>query len=173
MIIVFTGNGKGKTTTALGQGLRAVGQGKRVVCYQFIKSKDYKTGEEETLKIFGNKFKLIKGGKGFVGILGDKLPRKVHKEAAESTLRAADKAIVSNKWDIVILDEVNVATKLKLLSPSSVLRTIKKKSPDKIIILTGRGAPDIFVRHADLCTYFIEVKHPFKKGVKARKGIEY
>ncbi len=173
MIIVFTGPGKGKTTTALGQGLRAMGQGKRVICYQFIKSKDYKTGEEETIKTFGDKFKLIKGGRGFVGILGDKLPRKVHEEAALSTLNEVQKAIASSKWDVVILDEVNVATSLKLINPSNVVKIIKQAPPEKIIILTGRGAPKIFIRHADLCTYFIEVKHPFKKGVKARKGVEY
>lgn len=173
MIFVFTGNGKGKTTTALGQGLRALGQGKNVICLQFIKSKSYETGEDKALRAFGKNFKLVKGGKGFVGILGDKLPFREHKKAAVKTLTLAAIAVRAKKWYMIILDEINVALRLKLIPLAAVLKILKNAPADKIVILTGRHAPEVILKMADLATYCVEVAHPFKVGVKAAKGIEY
>ena len=173
MILVFTGNGKGKTTAAIGQGVRAIGQGKKVLMIQFIKSEKWPTGEEKTIQSLAPKFKLIKGGKGFVGIMGDKLPREVHEKAARETLKLIEEGIFSRKFDIIILDEVNVAIALNLISLKEVLN-ILKKAPQKIdLILTGRGAKKELIEIADLATEFKEMKHPFQKGISARMGLEY
>jgi cob(I)alamin adenosyltransferase len=172
MIYVFTGNGKGKTTSSLGQALRVLGQGGKVAILQFIKSKKWPTGEEKTLKLLP-RVKLIKGGKGFVGIMGDKLPFKVHKKAAEKTLDLAKKIIVSKKYNLVVLDEINVALSLKLIKLKDVVDIIKLTPKGVDIILTGRNAPKTLIKKADLVTNFEEVKHPFQKGVWGKRGVEY
>ncbi|MEK7555625.1 MAG: cob(I)yrinic acid a,c-diamide adenosyltransferase [Patescibacteria group bacterium] len=178
MIIIFTGNGKGKTTAALGQAIRAIGQGKRVLIIQFIKA--IKSGEHKFFQKFQmqsaswrTKFQIIRAGKGFVGILGDKLAFSVHKKAAEKALVLVKKVIESKKWDLIILDEINVAINLKLIKADDVLK-ILKNLPNKIdIILTGRGVPKSFIKIADLVTEMKEIKHPFNKGKSASKGVEF
>ncbi len=173
MIYVFTGNGKGKTTSAIGQAIRVLGQGKKVLIIQFIKSKKWLTGEEKTLKFFGKNLKIFKGGKGFVGIMGDKIPFSFHKKAAKETLEKAKKEILLKKYDLVILDEINVALSLKLVTVKDVLNIVNFVPEGMDLILTGRGAPKALIEKADLVTEFKEVKHPFQKGVKAKKGKEY
>ena len=173
MILVFTGNGKGKTTAAIGQGIRAVGQGKNVFMIQFIKSKKWPTGEEKTIKELSPQFTLLKGGEGFVGIMGDKLPREVHEKAARETLKIAKEEMFSKKWNLVILDEVNVALSLNLILLKDVLDILKNLPKDLDIILTGRDAPKEIIETADLITEFREIKHPFQKGVFAKIGLEY
>jgi len=192
MILVFTGNGKGKTTVALGQAMRALGNNERVLIIQFIKG-PFKSGEDILISKFKNQklklqiknknllkglesfydFKIIKTGKGFVGILGDKLPFSVHKKAAEKGLKIAEKAIKSKKYDLIILDEINNAVDLKFLKEKQVLSVIKIAQKEKDIILTGRNAPESFIKMADLATEMKEVKHPYQKGEGARKGIEF
>ena len=176
MLIVFTGNGKGKTTAALGQAVRALGQGKRVLMIQFIKSAV--SGEHKFFDKFQSagwrkKFQIIPAGKGFVKILGDKLPFKEHKKAAHRALELAAKEIKSGKYDLIILDEINVAADLKLIKAADVLEIFKNTSTETDIILTGRGAPKSFIKAADLVTEMKEIKHPFKKGKLAQKGIEF
>ena len=173
MLFVFTGNGKGKTTSALGQALRVVGQGGKVIIFQFIKSKKWPTGEEKALKVFGRKLRLVKGGKGFVGIMGDKLPFFIHKKAAKQTLKRAEKEILSKKYNLVVLDEINVALSLKLVSLNEVLKIVKASPKGVDLILTGRGAPKRLIKTADLATNFQEIKHPFQKGVWGKRGVEY
>jgi cob(I)alamin adenosyltransferase len=172
MILIFTGNGKGKTIAAIGQGIRAVGHGKKVLMIQFIKSKKYPSGEDKILPKIKN-FKLIKGGVGFVGILGNKLPFKTHQKAAKETLKRAYKALVSQKYDLIILDEINSAINLKLITKKDVLRLLEKIPEKTDLILTGREAPQEFIKKADLVTEFQEIKHPFQKGKEPKKGIEY
>lgn len=178
MIIIFTGNGKGKTTAALGQAIRALGQEKKVLIIQFIKN--ISSGEHKFFSSFLfplSSFRIIKGGKGFVGILGDKLPFSEHKKAAQKILKLAAQKINppadGKKYDLIVLDEINVAVNLKLLSAKKVLDILKNFPKDKDIILTGRSAPKSFIKIADLVTEMKEVKHPFKKGVRAKKGIEF
>ena len=173
MIIVFTGKGKGKTTSAIGQGVRAIGQGKKVLMIQFIKSKEFFSGEDKAVKKFGRKFRLIKSGKGFVGIMGDKLSRNIHQKAAKKALEKAKKAILSKKFDLIILDEVNVALSLRLIKLKDVLKVINLSLKGKDIILTGRGAGKELIKRADLATEFKEIKHPFKKGRVAKQGLEF
>ena len=173
MILLFTGNGKGKTTSAIGQAIRVIGQRKKAAIFQFIKSKKWPAGEDSALLVFGNKLKFFKGGKGFVGIMGDKLPFFVHKKAAEETLRKAKKEIISKKYSLVVLDEINVAISLKLVTLKEVLKIIELAPKEMDLILTGREAPRALIKKADLVTEFKEVKHPFSKGVWGRKGREY
>lgn len=174
MIVVFTGNGKGKTTATLGQMMRAFGQGKKVIMFQFIKG-PWISGEHKFIddKKYIGRFEIHRGGKGFVGILGDKLPFSKHKKAAEETLKKVEKAIRSKKWDIVALDEVNVAVSLKLIKATDVLRVIQNEPQKMIIVLSGRNAPVSFIKRADLVTEMKEIKHPFNNGTKAEVGFEF
>ena len=173
MIYVFTGPGKGKTTSAIGQAIRALGQKKKVLMVQFIKSPDFLSGEDRIISRFGQKFQLFKGGKGFVKILGDKFSFKEHKIAAKKTLAKAKKAIFSKEFDLIILDEINVALSLKLISKKEVLKILKKAPENLDLILTGRGCPKEIIEMADLVTEFKEIKHPFQRGVLAKPGSEY
>ena len=173
MLYIFTGNGKGKTTAALGQAMRAVGEGKRVLMVQFIKG-PWKSGEDFLAKGLEPNFKLVKMGKGFVGIMGDSLPREEHEKAAEEALAYARKEISAGAWDVVILDEVNNAIALDLIGKEDVLEFIDF-SAGKIehLILTGRDAPQELIEKADLVTEMRDIKHPYHQGIKGKRGLEY
>ena len=169
MIFVYTGDGKGKTTAAIGQAIRAIGYGKKVLTVQFIKSPKWPSGEEKMALNFRPFFKIKKFGEGFV------LPKsdlRKHKAAAENGWLYAKKAIESGKWDLIILDEINVAVDLQLLKISSIINFLKKNK-DSFIILTGRNAPKEFIEIADLATEMKEVRHSYQKGILAKKGVEY
>ncbi len=178
MVYLFFGDGKGKTTASLGQALRSVGEGKRVLMIQFIKG-PWKSGEDFFLpkfKIPKSKFQLLKMGKGFVGILGDKLPRAEHEKAAQEALDKAWQEIKSKKWDMLILDEVNVAVELKLIPLKSVVdfvKKVKKLKPEKHLILTGFAPHKPLIKLADLVTEVKMIKHPYYKGKLAEKGLDY
>ncbi len=173
MLYIFTGNGKGKTTAAVGQAMRAVGDGKRVLMVQFIKG-PWRSGEDESSRRLAPEFLLVKKGRGFVGIMGDTLPREEHEAAAREALAYAAHEAASGTWNIVILDEVNNAASLGLVSKEAVLAFVDGASGTvEDIILTGRDAPPEFIDRADLVTEMREVKHPFERGVKGRRGIEY
>jgi len=173
MLIIYTGYGKGKTTAALGSACRALGRGKRVLMVQFIKNKKYSSGEDEAVKKLGNNFTFRKMGIGFVGILGDKKPFSAHQKAAEKALAFARSAITGGKYDMIVLDEINVAVDLKLLKASDVLSALKQSPEKMIFIFTGRGAPKSFIKKADLVTEMREVKHPFNKKKRACLGVEF
>lgn len=173
MLYIFTGNGKGKTTAALGSALRAVGEGKNVLMVQFIKG-PWKSGEDESAKLLAPRFKLVKMGKGFVGILGDSLPREEHERAARAALDYAREEARSGQWQIVILDEVNNAIALKLIFWEDVRHFIDEASVHvEHLILTGRDAPSELIDKADLVIEMQDVKHPYEKGIKGRRGLEY
>ncbi|MEK7181416.1 MAG: cob(I)yrinic acid a,c-diamide adenosyltransferase [Patescibacteria group bacterium] len=173
MFLVFTGNGKGKTTAALGQGLRSIGEGRRVLMVQFIKG-PWKSGEDTSYKKLAPYLKIVKKGKGFVGILGDKLPRSVHIKAAQDALKYAKKEVSTGKWQMLIMDEISNAIKLKLITLKDTLNLLNfARSRVEHIIFTGRDAPKKFIQLADLVTEMKEIKHPYMKGVKAKKGLEY
>ncbi|MCR4328258.1 MAG: cob(I)yrinic acid a,c-diamide adenosyltransferase [Patescibacteria group bacterium] len=173
MFLIFTGNGKGKTTAALGQAMRLVGDGKRVLMVQFIKG-PWRSGEDDASKLLAPKFKIVKMGKGFVGILGDTLPREEHARAAREALAYAEKEILSGEWDAVILDEVHNAIALGLITEQEVnVVRIKAESKVEHLIFTGRDAPLSFIEVADLVTEMREIKHPYAEGVQGAKGVEY
>ena len=173
MLYVFTGNGKGKTTAALGTAMRAVGEGKRVIMVQFIKG-PWKSGEDVFATGLEPRFKLVKKDKGFVGILGDTLPREEHISAAEDALAYAQKEAESGNWDIIILDEVHNAVHLGLITKEDVCDFLDAVGDTlEHIILTGRDAVQEIIDRADLVTEMRDIKHPYHKGVKAKRGLEY
>lgn len=166
---VYTGTGKGKTSAALGLALRALGRGLRVYIIQFIKG-GFDYGELYATRRMKN-LKLKAFGKGrFVTQIP---PRSEDVNSAEKALEFAKAVILSGEYDIVILDEINIALNLNLLTINSVLELIKEKPHHVELVLTGRDAPSEIIKEADLVTDMVEIKHPLKKGIHPRKGIEF
>lgn len=163
----YTGNGKGKTTAALGLALRASGAGLKVCIQQFAKNKDY--SEIKALRGIKN-IKVYQCGRGAF-IRGK--PTCSDIECARKGFDAAKKNIASKKYDLIILDEINVAMKLGLIDISSVLEIIKDKPAGVELVLTGRGCPSEVKRVSDLVTEMREIKHPYRQGLVGRRGIEY
>jgi cob(I)alamin adenosyltransferase len=172
LVIVYTGKGKGKTTAALGMALRAVGYNYKICMIQFIKG-SWHYGEMTSSKRLEPEFELTAIGKGFVGIIDDKSPIEEHKEIATEALCIAKEKIQSKKYDIVILDEINYAINLGLIKLEDVLEIIKMKPLNVNLVLTGNHAKDEIIQVADLVTEMREIKHPFKEGIKAKKGIDF
>ncbi len=166
LVQVYTGNGKGKTTAAWGQAMRASGQGLKVGIVQFFKGKG--SGEAKMAK----KLKLdIYSFCPVHPFFGGK--RKELKRECREGLAFAKEMIQSKKYDLIILDEINIAMKDGLMEVNEVLDLIENKSKGVELILTGRGAPKKIIERADLVTEMREIKHPYKKGIKGRRGIEY
>lgn len=173
LIMVFTGDGKGKTSAALGTALRACGHNMRVSMVQFVKSPT-DSGEELAAKRLKPEFELITAGKGFLNIPGQQAPLEDHKRAAEEAFAFAQQRIASGYWDVVILDEINVAVDLGLLDVSRVVAVLKNKPQKLHVILTGRGAHADLIAAADMVTEMRLVKHPYdEKGMPAQRGIDY
>lgn len=172
LVMVFTGEGKGKTTSALGMALRSVGHGKKILMVQFIKDfSEY--GEIKFSKRCPRDIEIYSMGKGYVGIFGDELPFTEHKKVAKKALQFALRRGLSGRYFMVILDEINVALKLRLIKLDEVIKVIKKLQDKVHVVLTGRDAPKKLIKFADLVTEMKEIKHPYKKGVLAQEGIEY
>ena len=172
LVIVYTGGGKGKTSAALGLVLRAVGYNHKVCMVQFVKG-SWHYGELDSAKRLAPEFEMITAGKGFVGILDDKSPREEHVKAANDTLVISREKIMSGKFDVVILDEINYAIQLELLKLDDVIDLIKSKPAELDLVLTGNHAAKEVIELADLVTEMKEIKHPFKSGLKAKKGIDF
>lgn len=171
LLIVYTGNGKGKTTAALGMVVRAVGYDWKVLMVQFIKG-DWSYGELEGYKRLQPNFELYRMGRGFVRIMGDKKPIEDHIKAAKEALTYVKKHM-KDDFDIVILDEVNVAIKEGLVSVQEVLEVANARPDFLHLVLTGRNAPQEIIEAADLVTEMKEIKHPFKQGILAQPGVDY
>ena len=172
LVIVYTGGGKGKTTAALGMALRAIGYDHKVCMIQFIKG-SWHYGEMDSSKKLAPGFELVAVGKGFVGILDDNSPKEDHEKYAEEAMKICKEKILSDRYDLVILDEINYAVNLGLINSSSVIDLIKIK-PDRLdLVLTGNHAKAEIIELADLVTEMKEVKHPFRSGIKAKKGIDF
>lgn len=171
LIMVHTGNGKGKTTAALGLGLRAWGQGFRVLVVQFIKG-GWRYGELAAIEKLAPDFVIQQLGEGFVkGSSEDKMAE--HRAAAQNALTQAREAVKAGNWDMIILDEINYAVKYNLITAKEVLDFLQDKPPALHLVLTGRDAEAEVIAKADLVTEMKEVKHPYQKGIKAQKGIEF
>ena len=171
LVLVFTGNGKGKTTAALGTALRATGYGHRVAIIQFIKG-TWRYGEMDALERI-ELIELHRSGAGFYKIMGDDLPEAEHREAARQGIELAGQKLRSGRYQLVILDEINNAIHTGLLAEEDVVSLIEAKPPQVDLILTGRDARPRIVELADLVTEMKEVKHPFQKGAAARESVEY
>lgn len=172
LLIVYTGGGKGKTTAALGMVLRAVGYGHRVLILQFIKG-SWHYGELEGLQRLAPEVELVRGGEGFVGILDDTKPREAHEAAALSALALAREKLATDAYDLVILDEINYALNMRLIPLEDVKELITTRPRRLDLVLTGNHAHPDIVELADLVTEMCEIKHPFQKGLKAKRGIDF
>jgi cob(I)alamin adenosyltransferase len=172
LVIVYTGKGKGKTTAALGIVLRAVGHGYKVGMIQFIKGEWY-YGELTSSKRLEPEFELIAAGRGFVGIIDDDHPIEDHQRAAKEAVSVAKQKIISGIYDIMILDEINYAAKLNLISQEDILDIIAARPEKTSIVLTGNYVSESVIAAADLVTEMKEIKHPYQTGVKAKKGIDF
>ncbi len=170
LVIIYTGEGKGKTTAALGLVLRAVGYKRKCLVVQF--GKKWFSGEVEGVKKLPG-VKFIQGGRGFVKILGDKLPLREHKKAARETFDILYKEVMGGKWNLVVADEIIGAAASGLLPESLVLKLIKDKPGELDLVLTGHHASKKLIGMADLVTEMKEIKHPYKKGILAKKGIDF
>jgi len=171
LLIVFTGNGKGKTTASLGMALRTIGHGYKVAIIQFIKG-GWTTGEEKAFKNFTSNISWHSLGEGFTWETQDRIrDEKLVKKAWE----LAKEYIRNESYKLIILDEVNIAIKLGYLSSEEIITFLKSLNNRKNhVVLTGRGASDSIINYADLVTEMKLVKHPFKEqGIKAQKCVEF
>lgn len=174
IIHIITGDGKGKTTASLGLALRAVGAEKKVVILQFMKKSN--TSEFKAIKKYKLPIEIKCFGIGFYKILGDTHTDLEHKKACEAGLAAAREAIESQKYDLIILDEINVAIGFGLLDIDDVINQLFHLRGGRVvmdIVLTGRKAPAKLKKIADLISEIKNIKNYFDKGIKARKGIEF
>lgn len=171
LIMVNTGPGKGKTTAAMGTGLRAVGNDMKVLMLQFLKG-SWHYGELDAVKAFGDNFVMRQMGRGFVKVGGAETDAE-DVRLVEEAWAEAEKEILSSAWDLVILDEINYAISYKMLDPKKVVVALKKKPEMVHVILTGRNAHPSIIEIADTVTEMKEVKHAYTKGIEAQRGIEY
>jgi cob(I)alamin adenosyltransferase len=167
-IQVYTGNGKGKTTAAIGLSIRAVGAGKKVFFAQFVKGKPY--SEITVLHEFLPAITLKQYG---LGCFIEKEPTKEDIKSAQKGLQEIKKIIQADSYDVIVLDEANIALFYKLFSIKDLIDVIQSKAPKTEIIITGRYAPKEVIAIADLVTEMKEIKHYYNSGIEARKGIEY
>ena len=172
IVIVYTGNGKGKTTASLGVALRAIGHGLRVCMVQFIKGEWY-YGELNSIKKLEPDFELIVAGKGFIGIIDDDHAFEEHVRAAKTALDIVEQKISLDTFDIIILDEINYALHLGVLQLADVMKILQNRPKHLSLILTGNHACEEIITLADLVTEMKEIKHPYKKGIKAKRGIDF
>ena len=171
LLIVFTGNGKGKTTASLGMALRTIGHGYKVAIIQFIKG-GWSTGEEKALKNLSANISWHSLGEGFTWETQDRIRDE---KLVQEAWQLAKEYIKNKSYKLIILDEINIATKLGYLAPEEIITFLNSLNNRKNhIVLTGRGASDSIINYADLVTEMKLIRHPFKEqGIKAQKCIEF
>ncbi|MEQ8667130.1 MAG: cob(I)yrinic acid a,c-diamide adenosyltransferase [Rhodospirillales bacterium] len=169
LLMVHTGKGKGKSTAAMGLAARAVGNGMKVGIVQFVKGV-WETGERKVLEHFPDLCVMRAMGEGFTWETQD---RERDLAAARSAWDAAKEMIADPSFDLIILDELNIVLRYDNLPLDEVLDTLKNKREMLHVVVTGRNAKDELIEAADLVTEMTQIKHPFRSGVKAQKGIEF
>ena len=172
LVVVITGNGKGKTTSAMGMALRASGHGLKTCIIQFMKG-DLYTGEWDGVKRLGGLVELHATGMGFCGIQGNPYSHAEHRASAQVAVELARGKMTSGDYDIVVLDEINNALQLKLIDLEQVLALIKGKPELMHLIMTGRNAHPEVVELADTVSEVCEVKHAYQKDIEPQPGIDY
>ena len=176
LVHIYTGGGKGKTTAAFGLGMRAVGKGMRVCLFQFLKGKSLTYGEVKAAQGFGTKFRVVTFGQThpyFLPPSKQKEARYKLKISIKLALKTVKEVMASESYDLIILDELITALRDGFIDLKSVLDLIDSKPKSTELVLTGRGAPKALKRHADYVTEMRNIKHPFGRGMKARRGIEF
>ena len=169
MVIVYTGDGKGKTTAALGLAMRAVGHGMKVIMLQFLKGK-WKPGERKAAEKLAPLFEMRPLGGDFTW---ESENIAQNRETARKAWEESRKAVLSGAYDMVILDEINYVVGYDFLPAEEVLTLIREKPPGMHLVLTGRRAHSKLIEAADLVTEMVAIKHPFRKGIKGQRGIEF
>lgn len=174
LVIVNTGDGKGKTTAAMGLALRACGHRMRVLVLQFIKG-TWKTGEIAAARQLAPYFELVRMGRGFtIERLRDRrISDEEHRQAAQEALAWVRERMTSGGYQVIVLDEILGSIKAGLVSLEQVLDLVARKPPDLHLVLTGRDAPPEIVAAADLVTEMRKVKHPYDQGIMAQRGVEF
>jgi cob(I)alamin adenosyltransferase len=172
LVLINTGDGKGKTTAALGTVLRAVGYGHRCLIVQFVKG-SWTYGELKSIRRLEPEVEFHRMGKGFVGIVDDHLPREEHEKAAREAFDFSLERLASGDYRLVLLDEIFIAVSLSLLTVADVMRLLDVRPPQTTLILTGRGAPPEIIERADTVTEMREIKHAFRRGILAQRGVDY
>ncbi len=170
LVSIFTGRGKGKTTAAIGTAVRAAGHGLKVHVIFFLKGSTYEHGEFKSLSKMPNVTIASFGKKGWIR---EKDTSTEHRQQAQLALEESQKAVTSGEYDLVILDEINVALSFGLIELEQVIKLIEDKPRHVELILTGSEADPRLVMMADLVSEILAIKHPFTEGIKARKGIDY
>lgn len=172
LTVVLTGNGKGKTSSALGMVLRACGHGMRSCIIQFMKG-DLYAGEWDGIKKLGDQVELYHTGKGFCGIQGNSYPYEEHRANAQDAIDLTLEKMVSGKFDLLVLDEINNALHLKLVDLDQVLDLLNRKPPLLHMVLTGRNAHPDIIERADTVSEIREIKHAFRRDIEPQPGIDY
>jgi cob(I)alamin adenosyltransferase len=172
LVVVITGHGKGKTTSALGIALRATGHNMRVCIIHFMKGDMY-SGELDGIKRLYPNVELHLMGKGFCGLYGNPYPFEEHRKNAQAAIKLAMEKMLTGDFDILILDEINNALKLKLVDLPQVLKLIEKKPQLMHLVLTGRDAHPEIIKRAHTVTEMKEIKHAYRQGIEPQKGIDY
>lgn len=172
LVLYFYGNGKGKTTAAIGTAVRASGAGMRVVVVQFMKSEKWKSYERQALKKLGIPVHVL--GSGFVGIIDDKHPLSWHKKTAKAALKKLKSILTSGKVDLVVADELVTAVEEGLLSQTDIVMAISSK-PEKVhLIITGHSRYPKLVAASDTVSEIRNIKHPYyTEGILAQRGIDF
>jgi cob(I)alamin adenosyltransferase len=174
MVQIYTGDGKGKTTAAFGLALRAAGQGLRVMIFQFLKGGAPLSGELKALQRADLPIEWRRFDDQVPPLFSGEAPKAPPlQEALKSSLREVEECIRGGKFDLVILDELVVALAQGWVAVDEVIELLRRRPPAVEVVLTGRGAPQALVTEAELVSEIREIKHPFRGGVPARKGIEY
>ncbi len=172
LVVVLTGSGKGKTTSALGMALRALGHNMKVCIIYFMKGDMY-SGEIDGVKKLVPNVELYLTGKGFCGIYGNPYPFEEHRANAQEAIKLAKEKMLSGNYDILILDEINNALKLKLVDLLQVLDLIENKPHQMHLILTGRDAHPEVIERAHTVSEIKEIKHAYRQKIEPQKGIDY
>jgi cob(I)alamin adenosyltransferase len=172
LLIVITGNGKGKSTSALGIALRAWGQGMKVCIIQFMKG-DLYSGEWDAVKRMGPDIELHVTGKGFCGIQGNPYPWEEHRANAQDAIDLVNEKMAGGKFDVMILDELNNSLKLELVDLEQVLQVIRNKPESMHLVITGRDAHPQVLELADTASEVHEIKHAYRKGIEPQPGVDY
>ena len=169
LLIVYTGAGKGKTTAALGMAIRCLGHGMNVAVVQFIKGA-IDTAEERILKSFGQQVVFLRMGEGYTWETQD---RERDRQVAQTAWAEVEKFLQDPSFGMVILDELNIAIHHEYVSLQQVLVAMAQRSPMLHVVITGRGAKPELIEAADLVSEMKMIKHPFRNGIKAQKGVEF
>lgn len=169
LLIVYTGAGKGKTTAALGMALRCIGHGSKVAVMQFIKGA-IDTAEEQALKSFGDRMTFLRMGEGYTWETQD---RERDTQCAQQAWAKVREFLSDPSYAMVVLDEFNIALQHGYVQLDEVLPVLRNRPPMQHVVITGRGGPAELLEEADLVTEMKQVKHPFRKGIRAQPGVEF